>query len=505
MTSDDGAARTLRYAAVLAALSLVSAACAGNAADGLEGEGSTSAPVTLETTATATSTTTTTPASTIATTTSTTSTTTTATTTAVPVVKHFARTGENLVLNPSVEGDSEWRVFRGAIYDAEVSSQGTSGSFSVNAPNASVHGTPIPVSPGVTYTLSTHMLDSAWPPGQVSLFAQVVADDGAFVRNIRSSRQAVSAAGEWQEASVVFVPGSGETWVRPVVVRADGADSVANQMWVDDFYIGEGIGFASVPSLKEPFVGRAVKVDGAGRFAVNRGGAWESFVPICVHADNNNPALDWSKYVEQGFNCNMWASSVVHVRAAAEVGMMSCFELAPYALPQGWAFGQLDQLEQRLVEIAGGGLMSSMLCYYLDNENAFGPDGWNMIGAVVETVRRVDPDRPIYVLQGNYGVARAYAAAGLSDVVGTYGSEVGSGGAAGGSRGHVLLEHTPGQVNPVAWVQINLGIGDRFVPTVEAAIADGATAVAFWTDRPPGIETLPWWADLPALVEQLAG
>ena len=444
------------------------------------------------------------PSTTTATYTSTTITKTSAsTTTTIPGTTYELRSSVNLLDAKSQTIDDGWRTHGQAVFDPERSYDDGPGSHLLFGENAMVEGPTVEIAAHHEYTLAVHMWDSGWPPGEVVLFARVVTADGQFIRNLPGSRQVVGAPNEWYEAAVTFVPDTGDAYVRPVVIRLDGPDGVANNLWVDNMFIGKGVGFADPPSPKRPFNGSTVRVDERGRFSVLDGDTWQTIVPICIYADQNNPDLDWGKYADQGFNCNMWAAAAVHVAAAAEVGMRSCFDLSAYALPQGYAYGRLDDMANQIEGIRAAGLMDSLLCYYLDNENAAGADYWDTLTAVVNRVRAIDSGRPIYVLQGNHGLARSYGAAGLTDVVGTYAASTDGAGTLFASHGLLALEQMPGQTSPVTWAQINLGTGDRFPSLVNQAILDGATAIGFWHDTAPGVETLPWWDDLPGLAAWL--
>lgn len=488
-----------RLTGYLVALALVAAACTTTRS---------ASPPTIATSAPATQTTaatpsTTTPTPTTITKTSTTSTTTTTTTTTIPGTTYEPRSSVNLVDAKSLAADNGWKTTRQAVFDPERSHDGEPGSYLLFGENAMVEGPIVEVAAHQEYTLAIHMWDSGWPPGEVVLFARVVTADGRHIRNLPGSRQVVGAPNNWYEAAVTFVPDDGDTYVRPVVIRLDGPDGLANNLWVDNMFIGKGVGFADPSSPKRPFNGSAVRVDERGQFSVLDGDAWQTIVPICIYADQNNPDLDWSKYADQGFNCNMWAAAAVHVAAAAQVGMRSCFDLSAYALPQGYAYGRLDDMARQIEGIRAAGLMDSLLCYYLDNENAAGAGYWDTLVAVVNRVRAIDSDRPIYVLQGNHGLARSYGAAGLADVVGTYAASTDGAGTLFASHGLLALEQMPGQTSPVTWAQINLGTGERFPSLVNQAILDGATAIGFWHDTAPGVETLPWWDDLPGLAAWL--
>ena len=144
--------------------------------------------------------------------------------------------------------------------------------------------------------------------------------------------------------------------------------------------------------------------------------------------------------------------------------------------------------------------------------------------AIIETIRKHDqdatgrPQHPIYALQGNFGVARTYAYAGLTDMVGTYvgGAEMTAGAAGGGDRGLTVLDRVEGQSNPVVLAQFNgvHGAGEMRRRLYTALMA-GARAMGFWRDcYAPGcrqqwgrsvlpVEETEWWPDFPNLRREI--
>ena len=174
-----------------------------------------------------------------------------------------------------------------------------------------------------------------------------------------------------------------------------------------------------------------------------------------MFTDQRRP--DWTLYTQQGFNCNIWTASVDAAKRTVAAGMNPAFSLAPFVNPRGWAYRDYDQLEQRLKAIKASPYYEELLFVYWDNENAW--SAWQPAVEAVARVRQIMPEIPIYVLQGNHGVARApmpnddYQ---MANAVGTYMSGD-SGGAGGSGAGLILLDHTENQVSPVFFAQFNLG------------------------------------------------
>ncbi len=74
-----------------------------------------------------------------------------------------------------------------------------------------------------------------------------------------------------------------------------------SDIWLDDFYLGEGLGFEAPPACKTPFEGSLTRVDSLGNIEINISGVWIPFFPVAVYGASQR--ADSSIYSEQGFNC----------------------------------------------------------------------------------------------------------------------------------------------------------------------------------------------------------
>ena len=433
-------------------------------------------------------------------------------------VPHFKRVGNNLLTNAAVNEEKGWTFSGGATYDSSVTrTKDGSGALKMGEQNSKILSEKIPVVPGKTYTLAVYMKDNKWPAGTIKLTPQVYTNTGAFKKNARGTRQAVSGTNMWQESVIFYTAGPDEKFVRLMIIRKDGPGT-KNEIWLDDAYIGEGVGFEQPPVPKKAFHGSKVRVDHLGNFEVLRNHSWEPFFPLCIFADQNRP--DWTFYSKQGFNCNMWGASAAQVRKAKNAvsnfnpnGMMSGFSLAPFTAPFGWAYSNLDGLRKRLEDIKDAGLSEDILTYYWDNEKAF--EQWTVPIKVTDLIKQVDTDNkgkrmhPIFALQGNHGVARMYhnGKVQMTDVVGTYlaGDDGGQGGSADGL---IVLENIYGQQNPVTFGQINRGVGKEFRSKLYNSLIQGARGMGFWRDffnvsGQKSVDQWEWWNDLPNLRREI--
>jgi hypothetical protein len=429
--------------------------------------------------------------------------------------------------DPILTATNEWTFSGDGIFDQSVSrTNDGSGSFRLQTrygqPNATTFfSNPIPVTPGKTYTFSVYMKSGVWPC-LISIFMSNHDASGTYIENSGGSRWGNSGPDVWEECMIPYTPKSGVSYTRLKILRVD-AQRNDGHIWIDEIYFGERFGLREPPTPKVGFTGHDVRFDALGNIEVYRDTSWIPFFPLCIHSDNQR-ALDF--YSEQGWNCNIWAASASKIQEGKDAvsvynpqGIVSAMALSPYVLKQGWAAGDVSAFRTRLQEIKDQGLFDYLLMYYWDNENDH--EAWEIPLSVIDTaIREIDGDaqharnHPVYILQGNYGVARIQAGAGISDLVGCYEGGGGmDGGAAGsGNKGLFIQDRTAGQPNPAAIAQFN-GVRDagEMRKRIYNSIINGARGMAYWRDcyNPncqadwgsalPPIDQFPWWDDFPNL------
>jgi hypothetical protein len=438
---------------------------------------------------------------------------------ASPTQPHLPHVGPNLFSKPNLNGLSGWHVVYGGVYDGSIS-RTADGSGSVKLPGGSgawLYSDAIPVTPGKTYTLAAYMNSKGWPPGSVYQIFRVSDAGGGYIRYGGQSVAANSRPDKWEEIAMVITPDANTHYI--VLQFARMKDTAgAGDIWIDDVYFGEGVGFKQPPSPKTPFSGMNVQVDELGNFSVFKGGTWQSFFPLCIYADGRRP--NWSDYSNQGFNCDMWGAATTVQRAKSAVssfnpdGMMSGIQIAQYIAPSGWAFNQPGTLANEINSIKSAGLMDHVLLYYWDAETPFSK--WPVAQTMTNTIKLNDVDgggrrlHPIYMLEP-YSGARLYrdiSGAQFTDVVGTYISGANTGGAGSGG-GFAVLQNIENQDQPVTFAQMNIvtrgtGVG-AFRAYLYTYITKGARGAGFWRDLYIPDPTLPatrvdqtdWWPDVP--------
>ena len=441
-----------------------------------------------------------------------------------PSRPHVKRQGENLAPGRTVAADSHWSYFGDARLD-EATSRTDDGSGSIKLvtpiPDGSMAFSDfIPIQGGRKYVYGFYIKTDNGPTHagcQVSIHRS----DKSYIRNIAGGRVSTSRDGVWEECALsVFVPDEA-VFVRLQVFKTENTKP-EGVVWADDFYLGEGIGLDQPPSQKTAFEGESVRVDELGNFEIKRDGAWQPFFPLCMYSDNYR---DWSLYSRQGWNVIIWTGAASQVRQAKEAvsefnpdGMLSGLSISQYTMPSGWAYNDMDDLRSTVQQIFDEGLGESLLMYYWDNEVHH--EQWQVPEDVIRTIRAVDADatgmarRPVYALQGEYGIARAHATAGLVDVSGTYvggGADATGGAGLGDYDGLFLLDRLEGQVSPAAFAQFNGvdGPGDMRLRLYNSIIM-GAKAMGYWRDcyraceenfmKSVGpVDEKPWWPDFPNL------
>lgn len=454
---------------------------------------------------------------------------------AIAEVPHSPRVGENLVVNPGFAGADGWNLQRDTFYDPTTSrTPDGSGSILLTTPAGdpdfsfleTAFASLVPVEPGKTYTLSAYVKTAGWP----NFISPFIGRYGQLqpltaIENTNEIRFGTSQDGVWEEVVVTYTAEPGDGFAQAKFVKRANTQSFG-KVWIDDIYFGEGFGFDRPPSPKTPFSGGRVRVDAVGNFEVRRGETWEPFFPLCVYSDNSRPK---SVYSKQGFNCDIRLSDIDQFRAAANAisdfnphGMMGGFDFSNYLDSGMDVFRDVDTLTDRLNEVLDSKVSENLLMFHWDNENDF--ELWELIGDIIGTVKSLDGaeegvrQRPVYALNGNYGLARSQAASGIVDVTGTY---FWSSGAEDFSRSNAsigtdaleILQRFEGQTIPVTFAQVNEVNGPGAMRRrLYQAIVEGAKGMGFWRDCfnrqcqsefPPDearpIDKQEWWPDFPGL------
>ena len=412
---------------------------------------------------------------------------------------HIERVGPNKVSNPSVSGTTNWAVGGDAIYDASVSRSSGSGSLRLQTPyglegSSSVVSGLIPVTPGKTYTFAVYSKSDV-----KSNFAQYYAEhdaSGNYRYNGDGTGVMQSTTNQWEESVIFITPAVGTASIELKMVRNKSVNDTG-YIWLDDFYFGEGVGFEQPPSPKVPFNGSITRVDALGNMEINKSGTWTPFFPICVYASSNR--TNFSVYSERGFNCNMWAGAASTVQLAKNAvsafnpdGMYSGRDVTGYLDIRSAPEYNIQWLIDDINNLKTAGLMDHLLFWYDDHEDYV---GYPL--STINTLKSLDIDangnrmHPIYMLQGNYGIARGYEKDGFSDIIGAYvsGEEP--------PNSLTVQKNIEKQTNPVVFAQLNLYGANGLSSTtwrkwIYDALLSGAKGLGWWMDC---VDCGSWGAD----------
>jgi hypothetical protein len=349
----------------------------------------------------------------------------------------------------------------------------------------------IPVTPGKRYTLSFWMMTKDWPSSTIQPFGAFLSENGTEIENSFGSRTSNSKKDAWEQTFILIeVPDNPEIKYFQIRVAMN-LNDISTKVWVDDFALTEGITLPARPQ-KEAKNGSITTVDAIGNFKVNG----QDFFPLGIFGDKNR--ADWSIYKNQGFNTYMWVSNKTELEKADAAGLKSAMQVVQYITDTN--FGQkLTSLSNDLDNLYASGSANSLIMYYVDNEFFHLK---NDVSDALNTIQQKDNNkRPIYMLNGDYALARKYND--LIDVTGAYAAK-------DGTQTPTPLEllyqdREPNQKSPSAFAQINAGVGNNFKAVLFGAIAQGARAAAFWKDggTAGSIENRSWWNQLPTIKNQI--
>ena len=427
------------------------------------------------------------------------------------------RQGKNLLANTHLATLKHWQLRGHAAYDPTISRlPDGSGSARLVTPYPEKNydqlvSRLIPVDAGKKYAFGFYLRTENGP---TYVAAQIAIFDiyGKFIRNVHGTTWSTSADKKFEECILPTTIPPGVHYAQVQVIKMYNTQP-NGRVWIDGLYFGEGLGLEQKASDKVAFHGSFVRVDELGNFDIKRNGTWQPFFPIAIYSQVKRK--DWTLYSEAGFNVNIWSSVESEIRKAKAAtshfnpdGMMSGLQIAQYTMPQGWAYNDTQDLTKQLQQIFNSELADHLLLYYWDNENHY--DQWDVPKRIINTIRKIDPNgRPVYALQGNYGIARVHAAQGLVNVTGAYlgGGVEATGGAGTGGYDDLLVEdRIEGQVNPTSFAQFNglAASGDLRLRLYNALII-GAKAIGVYMDHYPQapIENSAWWPDVPALRREI--
>jgi len=290
----------------------------------------------------------------------------------------------------------------------------------------------------------------------------------------------------------------------------DGDSTFSNygQVWIDDVHISkQRIAFRENPSEKNSFDGAAVKVDNLGNITMkDANNNFNDFFPMAVcGATGRNTSAYQSVYKAQGLNMEARAWSVSRAKEVVNGGMLYGYDVTKYIDPK--KNEDLGQIATDINGLSSNGILDKCVFYYIDNELQ---NNYKRVKDVVDAIRAVDADRPIYMNNGMVPLeARRFASSETSDpLVNMCGAYVGSGDGAfaDGAKRLIIGNNIEKQRIPFNIAHIQEGVDTAFRATLYAGIANGAKGFIFWKDKFDdgySIEDYPWWKDLPTIKTEI--
>ncbi len=388
-----------------------------------------------------------------------------------------------------------------------------------------------PVRKGKKYLLSGYIKMTHVPRGQNVTFA-------LWPRSVVGWSEVawnVSKANEWQEILLPFTPvadgdaywGAFTTtrafstdyimlepderhhWVeryQPNSVAVDGSNlDRSSRVFLDDFKVieitEEITPRETVNTQKQTFESDYIRVDHLGNFSVNKAGNWVPIFPKLIARCNEKPEDRFERqlrdYVNHGFNGVIAMYNVDQVKKAYAAGLEYLVGMGAHSntLPDGSEgeyssldANSIDRLDAILDYIKKQNRPYSLLFHYLDNENekvqeyAFKQKWARMIDSH-DKDRHNRRARPIFYLNGTFGISRLYSKA-LMDITGAY---VGMGGTGSSHEGAPkptigIMDVTQAHTIPSNVIQLQVYLDDKFIPSLWFGIIQGGKAVAVWKD-----------------------
>ncbi len=290
----------------------------------------------------------------------------------------------------------------------------------------------------------------------------------------------------------------------PVEVTGSNLDR-SSRVFLDDFKVIEILEEITprepVVTEKKTFNSDYIRVDKLGNFSVNKEGIWTPIIPKLISRGKSTPINHFrtqlNAYRTHGFNGVISMYDVNQVIEAFSAGLEFFVGMGAESntLPDGTQ-GEYSSIvtgeKQRFIEInnfiKAQGKPYSRLFHYLDNENeklqeySFKQEWANFID-------QYDQDgngkraRPIFYLNGQFGMSRLYGN-GLMDITGSY---VGMGGVGNPDVGAPkatlsIMDVTHNHPFPAPIIQLQVYLGDKFIPSLWFGIIQGGKAVAVWRD-----------------------
>jgi hypothetical protein len=310
----------------------------------------------------------------------------------------------------------------------------------------------------------------------------------------------------WHTIEMSYVPDDDVAYAQPVLLRHRYAMS-KGEVWARDFYFGTEP--LKRRPKREPFEGASVSIDTLGNWLLDDG----PFFIIGI-----NPAWsrsDWSIYKKQGFNTIVrdpfrWGHKF---KKSFEAGMFRIYDIDTFiamardSVSTAAAADSLQNVLERMMRHRfpdGSNAFSSLISFYWDNEHANLTPSYTALAEIVATIRRVDPEHPIYILNGTPGVSPVYRD--LADVTGTYLTFTGQGHTTETIRTLNTLSTVPVSIMQINDSKEHSLTAREFRLAVYVGLVHGGKGIHLWRDHEDPerrVEFSLWWNELPEVAKEI--
>ncbi|SJZ48376.1 hypothetical protein SAMN02745119_00712 [Trichlorobacter thiogenes] len=406
--------------------------------------------------------------------------------------------------------DTRWAAFNSSLsYDS--SQKGFPFTTNVNTGETNhdtmtklIQSPYVTLTAGKQYQFVLRMKADTFPQGQtINFVAEAVGVNGVPSEAERHSTWNVSRAEQWEDVYLYVRPQYSRRWYVQVWVEPGTrfAATPSTIYLAPDFDVyelpggNEAVTMHGVNTVtdKDSFVSSTQLVDGLGNIYTKEENSttWKHVFPRMMYRRwTTDHITEFQRYKDYGFNGVMNIADDDSAQAALDVGLKYISINVP------WIDGTFDYIWLRMDDVyqwaERTGHHANVLWYNVDNENAFvGNYSYQeQIRNGIDTFH-LDPQtgkrrHPVYVNNGNVGIPRTYhnASRTFMDFTGSY---VGSDGASKGPDlrpGPTLLTQfvSQNQRAPVSVIQLQMGIGNTFIPSLFYGIIMGGRAMSVWRD-----------------------
>jgi hypothetical protein len=421
-----------------------------------------------------------------------------------------------------VTGSDQWTAYGGSAIAYDSANQGipittdAGGNTNHDTMSKLIQTPSVSLKAGKLYQFVLRMKADKFPQGQTINFkAESYGMTGIPYEANRTSTWNVSRAGAWEEVYIPVRPQYDKTWyvqvwVNPTTRFASTPSTIYIAPDVDIYELPAGQEVGTLHGVnpatdKDSFASSTQRIDGLGNVYVNLNGNWKHVFPRMMYRQGTaDYAAECQRYKSYGFTGIMDLWNSVNAQAAMDAGLEHLAMMGnsgTSSLASMWA--HMDDIYQWAERT---GHQGNVIWYNLDNENNWvGDYDYQQTLQSQIDANHADPQtgkrrHPVYFLNGNVGVARTYHNANrtVMDITGSYvGSDAQSVGPDLNPEPTLLTEFmSQNQRAPVTVIQLQMGIGDTFIPSLFYGIIMGGRAMSVWRDggSQPVLESSAWGA-----------